>query len=68
MGAFTGRADGAAVLFGLAPDIPMKCHFFICGAAILMTTLVLSAGAPPTPVAIGIALVLLLNLYRPRKV
>jgi hypothetical protein len=45
----------------------MKWRFFI-GAVILGTVLVLSAGAPPIPVAIGIVLVLLLNLYRARKV
>jgi hypothetical protein len=45
----------------------MKWRFFI-GAAMLGTLLVLSAGAPPIPVALGVALVLLLNLYRARKV
>jgi hypothetical protein len=54
-------------LVWISPDIPMKWRFFI-GAAILGTMLVLSAGAPPVPVALGVALVLLLNLYNARKV
>jgi hypothetical protein len=45
----------------------MKWRFFI-GAAILGTLLVLSAGAPPLAVALGVALVFVFNLYRTRKV
>jgi hypothetical protein len=45
----------------------MKWRFFV-GAALLGTILVLSAGAPPFPVALGVAAVLLINLYRARKV
>jgi hypothetical protein len=45
----------------------MKWRFFIA-AAMLGTLLVLSAGAPPIPAALGVAFVLLLNLYRARKV
>jgi hypothetical protein len=45
----------------------MKWRFFI-GAAILGAMLVLTAGAPPIPVALGVALALMFTLYKARKV
>jgi hypothetical protein len=45
----------------------MKWRFFF-GATILGTMLVLSAGAPLVPVALGVTLALLFNLYKARKV
>jgi hypothetical protein len=45
----------------------MRWRYFIA-AAILGAILLLTAGAPPIPVALGVTLALIFTLYKARKV